>query len=328
MGSWARGLFLFPQTRAILCPSLRKEPALNFPYLGETAALATALSWSFTAIFFTKASDRIGAITVNRTRLIMAVLLLALAHLFIFGSPLPAAGVREWLWLGLSGLIGLTIGDSFLFQSLVDIGPRKALLVMSSWPIFSALLAFALFGESLGIIEVAGVALTVSGIAWVTLEKSPRGPSENLRSAHPVRGISCATGGEACQATGLVFAKEGLSSGLSPLSGTLIRMIVAALGLWAVTIVVRRARESLGKLKDRRAVLFTFGGALTGPFFGVWMSLVAVNNTKVGVASSLMSLVPVLLIPLVRIFFGERVSWRAIIGTAVSFAGVLLLFLK
>jgi drug/metabolite transporter (DMT)-like permease len=297
-------------------------------YLGETAALGTALLWSSTALFFTWASDRIGAITVNRTRLVMAVLLLGLAHLVRFGNPIPQAGPTEWTWLGLSGIIGLTVGDSFLFQSLVDVGPRKALLAMSSWPIFSALLALFFFGESLGLTELSGVALTVVGIGWVVLEKSTGGAGREGRREHLVRGIACAVCAAVCQATGLVFAKKGLESGLSPLSGTLLRMIVAALAIWLTALLTRRAGESVAKLKDWRAVLFTAGGAFTGPFLGVWMSLVAVSHAKVGVASALMSLVPVLLIPLVRFFFAERVSWRAIFGTLLSFIGVLLLFIK
>ena len=305
-----------------------KESALSFTHVGETAALATALSWSFTALFFTWASDRIGAVTVNRTRLVMAAGLLSLAHILLLGTPLPDAGRTAWLWLGLSGIVGLTIGDSFLFQSLVDVGPRKALLAMSSWPVFSALLAFAFFGESLGLIELAGIGLTLSGIAWVVFEENPPKAEGAGRREHTARGIACAVAAAVCQAAGLVLAKEGLGSGLSPLSGTLIRMIVAAIAIWLLAIATRRAGESIAKLRDLRAVLFTAGGAFTGPFAGVWMSLVAVSHAKVGVASALMALVPVLLIPLVRIFLREHVSWRAMIGTLVSFIGVLLLFIK
>jgi drug/metabolite transporter (DMT)-like permease len=207
----------------------------------------------------------------------------------------------------------------------VDLGPRKALLVMSSWPIFSALLALFFFGESLSWPELAGISLTVSGIAWVILE---RNAGTEKRTGHALRGVLCAVGGAVCQATGLVLAKEGLSPGLAPLSGTLIRMIVAAACIWAVTLVLGQSKETIARLKDRRALLFTSAGAFTGPFLGVWMSLVAVSHAKVGVASALMAVVPILLIPIVRVAFDERVTWRAILGTVLSFIGVLLLFFK
>ena len=296
---------------------------MDVPHIGESAALATALLWAFTSIFFSLASRRIGALTVNSLRLLMAVLLLGASHALLLGGLVPRAGAEAWLWLGASGLVGLTLGDTLLFQALVDLGPRKAMLVMSTWPIFSAILAFFFFGELLSAVELLGVVLTLLGIAWVILEKNAAGSGERQ-----ARGVLCAAGGAACQAAGLVLAKQGLASGLSPLPGTLIRMIVAAAGLWAVTLATGHAASAFSKLKDRRALIFTSAGAFTGPFLGVWMSLLAVSRTKVGVASALMALVPILLLPIVRVAFNERVSMRATLGTLLSFIGVLLLFLK
>ena len=295
------------------------------PHIGEAAALSAALLWAFTSIFFTLASGRIGALEVNRLRLLMAVLLLGATHAALTGRALPRADAASWLWLGASGLVGLTVGDTLLFQSLVDLGPRRAMLVMSSWPIFSALLAFVFFGETLSAKELLGVALTVGGIAWVIRERSPGAPSSGGRHT---RGVLCALGGAACQAAGLVLAKQGLASGLAPLPGTLVRMIVAAAGLWAVTIAAGSAARTFSRLRDRRALLFTSAGAVTGPFLGVWMSLLAVAHAKVGVASALMALVPILLLPAVRVAFAERVSLRAVFGTLLSFAGVLLLLIR
>ncbi len=288
----------------------------------------TAFVWAFTAIFFSLASARIGAVTVNRTRLVMAVVLLGAAHWAVFRTPLPsAASPAAWFWLGLSGLVGLTLGDTILFQAFVDLGPRKAMLVMSSWPIFSALMGLAFLGEKLAVLEVAGIVTTLGGIAWVVAEKNPD-PAALSRPEHLARGVACAFGGALCQAAGIVAAKQGLREGLSPLSGTLIRMIVAAASLWAVTAVIGTVGKSLGRLKDRRALLLTACGAVTGPFIGVWLSLVAVNNTKVGIASALMALVPVLLLPLTRIVLKEHISLRALWGTLAAFLGVILLFVE
>jgi drug/metabolite transporter (DMT)-like permease len=298
---------------------------VDVPHIGEAAALATSLLWAFTSIFFTLASGRIGALEVNRLRLLMAVLLLGASHAALTGDAFPRADWASWLWLGASGLVGLTVGDTLLFQSLVELGPRRAMLVMSSWPIFSALLAFLFFGELLSATELLGIACTVGGIAWVIRE---RNPGAFATGGSHTRGVLCALGGAACQALGLVLAKQGLASGLAPLPGTLIRMIVAAAGLWAVTLAAGRAGRTVSKLRDRRALLFTSAGAVTGPFLGVWMSLLAVSRAKVGVASALMALVPILLLPIVRVVFAERVSLRAVLGTLLSFVGVLLLFIK
>ncbi len=280
--------------------------------------------WAFTAIFFTLAGDRVGSLAVNRTRLVMAVVMLGAMHLALFGTVLPLEATwHHWFWFGLSGIIGLMLGDSFLFQAYLDIGPRKGMLVMSSWPIFSSVMALMFLGETLGWVEITGIAVTVGGIAWVILERGidkQQGRSERLG-----RGVLLAFGGAFCQAAGIVAAKRGLDGTISPLSGTLIRMIVAAGGIWLLTLLFGGIKESIGKLRDRKALAYTAFGALCGPFLGVWMSLEAVDHAKVGVASALMALAPVLVLPMVQIVFKERVSWRATFGTMAAFAGVALL---
>lgn len=296
--------------------------------MGELAALLTAFVWSFTALFFSLASDRVGALAVNRTRLLFAVVLLACAHWAILGTPVPVdAPAPSWLWLALSGIVGLALGDTFLFQALVDLGPRKAMLVMSSWPVASAVLAFLFLGEGLGLREIVGIALTVAGIAWVILEHGAQNGA-SVRKERLGRGTAVAIGGAVCQAAGLVAAKRGLTSGLPALSGTLMRMVAAAVSIWLVTAVMRRVRENFTKFADRRALLFTICGSATGPFIGVWMSLYAVTHAKVAVASALMATVPILLLPIMFFAQKERISARATLGTMASFAGVFVLLWK
>lgn len=294
---------------------------------GEVAALTTALCWSGTAIFFTEAGHRVGSLTVNRIRLITALILISLTHWVLMGTPYPHAAADRWLWLGVSGVVGLALGDAFLFQSYVWIGPRLGMLMMSLAPVIAALLAAAFLGEQLSTLHWLGVAITLSGIAWVVLEGTPvSGPSPARRNYR--RGILFGIGAASGQAIGLVLAKEGLHGDFPALSGNLIRMSAAAVALWGVTIATGRARPTLRRvMADRGALLPIFGGSVTGPFVGVWLSLVAIQLTQVGIASTLMALPPVFLLPIGAFFFKERIGPGAIGGTLIAIAGVALLFL-
>jgi len=303
--------------------------------LGELAALFTSLAWSFTSVQFTLAGRRVGSAVVNRTRLLVALIFLSLAHLLLTGAlwPLTAAPTR-WFWLGASGIIGLTLGDACLFQSYVLIGPRRAMLLMTLAPIISSLLAWLWFAEALTPLQIFAMLVSLGGVAWVTV--APRNQvssgavifvGDHDRRAY-VNGVLLGIGAALGQALGLLLAKKGMAGDFPTLSATLIRILVALLTIWLFTLLQGRMRATLLALQDRTALRFIVGGAFTGPFLGIWGSMVAVQNAPLGIASTLLALPPVLLIPLMHWIFHEKITPRAVIGTLVALTGAALLFLK
>jgi len=111
--------------------------------IGEIAAVVTAFCWALSSIFFARAGDQVGSVIVNRMRLLFAVILLVVIHFILQGQLIPLnAGLDRWFWLGISGIVGLIIGDACLLQSYVLIGARIATLIMAIVPVISALLAW------------------------------------------------------------------------------------------------------------------------------------------------------------------------------------------
>jgi drug/metabolite transporter (DMT)-like permease len=295
-------------------------------YLGEIAALLTSLAFSITSSMFTLAGRRVGSAVVNRSRLILAVILLSLTHFILLGNLFPwDAESTRWFWLAISGIIGLVFGDALLFQAFLWIGPRLSMLLMSLTPVISTLVAWIFLDEYLGWMQIAGIGVTLSGIAWVILERNGEQNSANRNSFKGILfGLGAATG----QALGLVLSKNGLYGDFSPISANLIRMSTAMIILWAITFFQRKAYSTFKQLNaNRRSLLFLFAGVVAGPFLGVSLSLFAVQQTAVGVASTLMALTPVFLLPISYIFFNDRFGWGAIAGTLVAVSGVALLFL-
>ena len=142
-------------------------------------------------------------------------------------------------------------------------------------------------------------------------------------------GVLFGLGGALGQASGLIASKKGLEGDFSALSGNLMRLTVATLVIWALAAANGQMRPTAHKLREHpRAIRFILGGAVAGPFLGVWLSLIAVQNAPVGVASTLMSLTPVFLLPLGWLFFKERITRRAVVGTALAVAGTAILFLS
>ncbi|MBN1286677.1 MAG: DMT family transporter [Anaerolineae bacterium] len=303
-------------------------------YVGHLAALSTSLAWTFTSVFFTLAGREVGSPVVNRTRLLLALGLVALTHWVTMGAPFPAgAEPSRFGWLGLSGVVGFVIGDACLLQAFVMIGPRLAMLLLSLNPVFGTVIAWAWLGETLEAPALAGIALAVGGVALVVSApaEEPDNP-DRLEARTDLRrlaaGVLLGLGGALCQATGLVLSKQGLAGGFPALSGNLIRLVAATLAIWALAALQGQVRAGFDRLRAHpRAWRAIVGGSVAGPFLGVWLSLIAVQNAPVGVASTLMGLAPIILIPVGRVRFGERITPRAVVGTVIAFAGTALLFL-
>lgn len=287
-------------------------------YSGELAALAAALLWSFTTLFFTASAERIGALAMNQIRITLAVVLISIAHFALYGFV--RADLIQTAYLAVSGLVGLVLGDSFYFRAMVLLGPKRTAVLMTLWPGMAALLAWLILSESVTWPMLVGMSVTLSGVAWTVGAR----PSNDSESKLPVFGIVCGLMGAFGQALGMVFAKQGLRGMDHELSGSLIRMAAACLAVWLIAGL--RMRSIADALRNRPALGFAAAGALTGPFLGVWMSLYAAAHSSLGVASTLMATTPIFIIPQAMFFRGERPTWREILGAVVAVAGVALLF--
>lgn len=296
------------------------------PILGQVAALATAFCWSLTAIFFSYSGRLVGSQVVNRSRLLFALLFTIITHLLLVGSLFPTnAEPYRWGWLALSSILGLVLGDTFLFRAYVLVGPRLSMLMMSTAPILSAILAWFFLGELLGGYEIIGILITVVAIAWVATER--RDNQAAVENKRYWQGLLLAFLGALGQAANLVAAKVGMAGDYPTISATAIRLFVAVVILWLLAGVRKRIMPTIRQWRNRPAFQAIIAGTIVGPFLGIWFSLVAVQLAPVGVAATLMALPPVILIPIGYFLYGERVSRRGIVGTVLAFTGVALIFL-
>ncbi len=176
-----------------------------------------------------------------------------------------------------------------------------------------------------------GIAVTLAGVAWVVLEKNNSDPSQTAGNGkNPLyrRGLLAGLGAAICQSAGLVLARQGLGADFPALSGNLMRMASAALVIWLVTLLQGQVGATWQSLQSHPGVLrFIAAGAFIAPFLGVSLSLLAIQHAEVGVASTLMALPPVLLLPVSAVLFKERFGWQAVAGTLLAMAGIAILFL-
>ncbi len=299
--------------------------------LGYLASVGTSFFFSTSSIFFTFAGRKVGSPTVNRIRLLLAFLVIITLHTLAYGMPLPInAEPFRWVMLGISGFIGLVLGDAFLFQAYVMIGPRLSLLLLSLAPVLTVILAWLFLNERLEAQELLGIALAISGIAYVVSDSKAGNESAVAKpgSREYVIGILFGLGGAIGQAVGLIFSKVGLEGDFPPLSGNVIRLTSAVICMWVATLVMGQAVSTFRKMKEQPdALKYILAGALMGPTLAVTMGLYSVQLIPTGIASTLQSLMPIFLIPISYFFFKESPTRRGIIGTMIALVGTAILFL-
>lgn len=296
-------------------------------FVGEISALACAVIWSITAFVYKEASDRMSSLQINALRLISSfVYLLILVLGFTGFSPMST---EQFTLLAISGLVGLVLGDTFIFKSYELMSPRLTSLFLTVNPAMAAVIAFVWLGEGLSLTSLLGISITVSGIA-IVLSEGAQG--EKLFSRISKRGILYCVLSTFFNAIQLTLTKEVFQMGdgnVDALTVALVRIGAGTLLVYPVAYAMKKDL-SIRKVvrREPRMTLKLSIASFFGTFIAIALSFVAVVKTEIGVASTLMSTTPILMIPMARFLFKEKPTWHSIVGAVVAVGGVAILFLK
>ena len=308
-------------------------------HLGEIISLFVAVSWTVTALFADKASHRLGSMTANVLRLSLAILFLGVLLWVTVGSPYPVyADGKAWLWLSLSAIVGYVFGDWCLFNCYLSIGARFGQLFMTLAPPIAAIAGWAILGETLTWKSGLAMLVTLCGIAISILS---RGGGHKVQLTLPFKGVLLGLGAGIGQGVGLVLSKVGMQhyssaipadapsimADMLPFASTMIRAVVGAAGFIVLMALQRDLPRLKQSLRDRTGMGYALIMTLFGPVLGVSLSLMAVQYTNAGIASTLMALTPVFILIPYALIYKQRIKFREVLGVAVSMAGVALFFL-
>ncbi len=298
---------------------------------GEMYALFAALLWVFGAMLFESLGKKNGATTVNFLRLLLGFIFLSIFTLFSRGFLLPLdADLHSWLWLLLSGIVGFAIGDLFLFKALVMIGARISMLIMTLAPPTAAILGWIILGETLSSFQLIGMIVTLFGIAIVILQRQDKNATDiektDKKFKYPLIGILMAVIGAFGQGAGLVLSKLGMRD-YNPFAAVQIRIIAGLFGLGIIISFSKNWKTVLKPIGNIKTMSLLSLGAVLGSFLGISFSLLAIKYTNTGVASTIMAIQPILLIPASMVFFKEKVNFTEVIGALVAVSGIVLFFM-
>ncbi len=302
-------------------------------HLGELIALLTAVFWTITSLAFQQATRRAGSISVNVIRLVLALLVYALISQITRGLYLPFdASTHQWIWMSVSGLVGFVFGDYFLLKSYEFISARITMLIMSLSAPLASVISFFVLGETLSALSLLAMFITLFGIVLVITEKKKLDDekmgkkSRKLQLSFSPRGLVFAFLGTVGQASGLVLSKYGMQD-YNVFAATQIRIIAGTFGFIILVTAIKRWSKVKQAVIDKGAMKYIIIGSVFGPFLGVYASLLAIKYTTIGIASTIMAIIPVLIIPPAILLYKEKVTVKEIIGAVIALIGIVLFFI-
>lgn len=306
-------------------------------YLGELISIGVAFSWTATALLSEFGSKRLGNLTLNVLRMALALLFSMAMFWVVTGVPLPSGGTMEaYGWLLLSGLVGYVIGDFCLFQCYIIIGSRYGQLFMTLAPLAAAFMAWMTLGQEMTMMSIVAMVVTLFGIGISVLG---RGERHKVALKLPLNGVLFAIGAALCQGIGLVLSKIGMDhyetstvantpSWMIPFSANFFRCIAGIVG-FTLLLYFREGFSPLrDALHDRKGLSVATATTIFGPFVGVAFSLMALQYTAAGIASTLMAMTPIIILLPSYWLFHTKITWRAVQGAVISVIGVSLFFLS
>lgn len=297
--------------------------AFNSSLLGGIAALSAAFLWALASIWFSRLGKHLPVIQINLLKGFIAIAIL-FGILSLSGGTLAALPFQPLVTLVISGVIGITLGDTAYLKALQSLGPRRTLLLANLAPPMVGVIAWAFLDERLVLRAWVGIFLTLSGVTWVIFERT----QEENRSTNLQKGLFFGFLAALCQSIAVVLSRAALTRfPIDALQSTIVRLgaAIIVLTFWSLvrqqTILPWRALVS-----QPRLAVWLLTATLLGTVLAMWLQQIAIDLTPVGIVQTLLSTSPLFILPIVALQ-GERISPRAVAGALIAMLGVGLLYL-
>ncbi|MFN2292379.1 MAG: DMT family transporter [Anaerolineae bacterium] len=289
---------------------------------GEVIAILSALLWAVASVLLTVGTKRIHAVPMNMIRCLISTSFFWILLPFYGGlEALAAIPPTAFLWMLVSVLGLLVIGDTLYFRSMDLAGVSWAMPVASINPLWAVLLASVFVDEPLSWRLLLGAVLVVVG---VTLLSRPVGQTTGGRSIEPSErraGLLLALVTSVLWAVGQVALKPA-TAGMHSVVANSVRQPMGLLLLVGLTTVQGRWRD-LRKL-DRKSWAIIVVASLVGTGFGTLLFIMAIQMAGAGRTAVLTSSAPLMAIPFSMLWLRERPTRWTLTGTLLTTAGIAL----
>jgi drug/metabolite transporter (DMT)-like permease len=283
--------------------------------IGGLAALGSGFSWALGSILFRDLARHNSALGLNLCKALLGLVYLGIGLCFVGWAPMDTQAQGMLI---LSGVVGISLGDTLFFMALVRLEPRRCVLLATVGQAMTIGMAMVLLDERPAPMAWLGIIAIIGGVTWVMLEQTDdEAKTSNL-------GMVLGLGAAACMAVSIISAKVGVGS-TGAIQATMVRMAGGVAGLGVAGILSGRLGPWLRPLKQpaffmslARADVVIIGGGFT-------LSMVALSLTDASMVSVLTATEPIFILPLSVWLLREKLSRRSIVGAVLATGGVALI---
>lgn len=284
--------------------------------IGVGLALLSALGWAVGSTLYKRLGD-VSPYGLNLVGGLLSLVLLGATVALVGAGSVP----QDALWLLVaSGLVGITLGDSFYFVALQDLGAHAVVVLAMLAPALTVVLAVALLGETPSPIAGVGIALVIAGVTAVLWSRIA-----DEDSSSSLRGVGFGLLAVVMMAIGTIIAKRGLEH-VSATDATLVRMAAGTGGMLVWAVISGNLREWVTPFANRRKLLDVLLAVAVITFGGFWALHASLKFVDVSVAAVVGAIEPIFVIPLAALLLGEKVGLVGVVGTLLTAAGVALIY--
>jgi len=303
---------------------------------GILLAFFATICWAASVFPFTKAGRIMSVESMNLLRLMSGVVLVCMTAIMqdrnfldIFSNEY----IQGWLWLGLSGVIALGIGDYFGLKMYAILSPRFGSVLTTLAPTMALLMGILLLNEHMNVIGIFGMIITITGVMTMSFGRKERSSIPDHGHGSVFKGIVFGIISAICNGGALAISKKGFieqastGTGIHPVTGSFIRFLCAVSVVVLFMLVKGILLKNVKNIGTQPfSVLKIAGfGVILGPVLAVSFAMVAIQTVNVAVTQTIFSLVPVVALLISHFILKESITRNSLLGVAVAVAGVCIL---